>query len=62
MFSSDPPLSIRPEVQKYIRGCEHLLAALSTPHRPLSEDEYRLIEFYRQELAKMIGIIVDWKK
>jgi len=56
MFSSGPPLSIRPEVQKYIRVCESLLSAATLPGgRPLSEDELRLIEFYRQELVKILG-------
>jgi|RhiMetdeSRZDD1v2_1073273.scaffolds.fasta_scaffold2738314_2 hypothetical protein len=59
MFSSEPPLSIRPEVQKYMRACEHLLAAVSFPDsRPLSEDEQRLIEFYRAELVKVLGPLV----
>lgn len=31
MFSSEPPLSFRPEVQKYIRTCEHVLSAFSSP-------------------------------
>jgi hypothetical protein len=56
MFSSEPPLSIRPEVQKYIRVCESLLSEATLPgSRPLSEDELRLIEFYRQELVKILG-------
>lgn len=59
MFSSEPPLSFRPEVQKYIRACEHLLSAVSSPDcKPLSDDERRLLEYYREELVKAIGAVM----
>ena len=56
MFSSEPSFSFRAEVQKYIRACEYLLAAVSC--KPLSDDERRLVEYYREELGKVIGIVM----
>jgi hypothetical protein len=59
MFSSEPPLSFRPEVQKYIRACEHLLSAVSSPDcKPLSDDERRLLEYYREKLVNAIGAVM----
>lgn len=57
IFSSDSPLALRYEARLYIRGCQHLLSALSFPGcQPLSEDERRLIEYYAEELFKAMGI------
>ena len=59
MFSAEPPLSFRPEVQKYIRACEHLLSAVASPDcKPLSNDERRLLEYYREKLVNAIGAVM----
>ena len=55
MFLSDSTL--QHEGRLFIRGCQHLLSALSFPgcHR-LSEDERRSIELYANELLSAMGI------
>jgi hypothetical protein len=62
MFSSVPSFSFRAEVQKYIRACDYLdylLTAVSSPDcKPLSDDERRLVEYYREQLGKVIGIVM----
>lgn len=58
MFSPEPTLAIRREAQLFIRGCQHLLSALSFPGiQPLSEDERRIIEYYAEELLKALGVV-----
>ncbi len=57
MSSPDSPLAIRHEARLFIRGCQHLLSALSFPGgQPLSEEERRLIEYYAEELLTTMGI------
>jgi hypothetical protein len=50
-----PPLSVRGEIQAYLRGCEHLLsAALMDDHTPFSQEEEGIIEYYALELLKIV--------
>jgi hypothetical protein len=47
--SSD--LSLRKEIQDYIRACEHLLSeAASADHVPFSVMERQFIQYYAEEL------------
>lgn len=56
MFPPQSPVSIRPEVQHFITACEHMLIAIaSTPDSHMSDDERRLIEYYRIEMAKALN-------
>jgi hypothetical protein len=54
MFSPEPSLPLKIEVQKYIRSCEYVLSLIAHNDPPLSDEEKRLIEFYREELGKAL--------
>jgi hypothetical protein len=43
-------MQVSSEVHKFTSACEHLLASVAT-HRPLTEDEKRLIEYYCTEVC-----------
>jgi hypothetical protein len=54
-MSDNPILAFRPEVQVYLRSCEHLVAAAGTP--PLfSEDERAMIQYYMAEVGKILAV------
>ena len=55
MFANDPPIPLRPEVQRFLQASEHLLAIFATPHKKLSEDDRRLVEYYITDLTKALG-------
>ncbi|HKU53301.1 MAG TPA: hypothetical protein VJQ25_12575 [Nitrospira sp.] len=51
-------LSIRKELQDYLRCCEYLLSTAHMPNGPgkspgLSEDEEGIVEYYAVELSKL---------
>jgi hypothetical protein len=50
---SDSPL--REEVQRYLTGCEYLLAAAPIPP-PFSDEELSLIRFYLAEVGKIPSV------
>ena len=57
MSSPNSPLALRHETRLFIRGCQHLLSALSFPGcQPLTEDERRLIEYYAEKLFRAMGV------
>ena len=59
MPSPDPPLSVQHEVHLLMRGCEHLLSAVSFPScKPLTNEERGLIEYYGEELIETIFAFV----
>jgi hypothetical protein len=44
-----------PHVQAYIRACEYFISVASVPDsQPLSEEELQVIEYYVEELAKVL--------
>ena len=50
-----PQKVLRKDVKEYIRSCEYLLSIASVPNSPpFSREEHRLIEFYTDELAKLL--------
>ena len=55
MFPVDPLQTVRREAQLFMRGCEHLLAAICFPgSKPLTEHERCLIERYGKEFIKVV--------
>ena len=49
-----PPL--RPEVQNFLRSCEHLLSVPAVPHNPpFSPNELLMMNHYAAEVTKMVG-------
>ena len=53
MFPVDPLQTVRREAQLFMRGCEHLLAAVCFPGS-LTEHERCLIEWYGKEFIKVV--------
>jgi hypothetical protein len=50
-------MTFRPEVQVYLRACEHLLVAASLPKSPpFSHDEQEMIEYYLAEVGKILAV------
>lgn len=50
-----PQPFFRKDVQAYIRGCEYLISVASTQDSPpFTEDELQVIEYYADELAKVL--------
>jgi hypothetical protein len=47
--------TLRAEVQRYLTGCEYLLAAATSPP-PFSEEELELIRFYLAEVGKIPSV------
>lgn len=57
-FSSFP--SFRPEVQDYLRSCEHLLSVPVAPHNPpFTEEELLVVNYYAAEVTKMLGQLAE---
>jgi len=52
MFAfTDPPSSLRMELQEFIRSCENLLSSTVFPFNvPLAPDERPVVEYYVKEL------------
>jgi hypothetical protein len=50
---ADSPL--REEVQRYLTGCEYLLAAAAIPP-PFTKEELELIRFYVAEVGKIPSV------
>lgn len=42
-----------PEVQDYLKACEHLLAAAHIHNRQFSEEELQMVQSYAMDVAKM---------
>lgn len=56
MFFSEPRHSCCFDMESYIRACQYLLFVSSLVRsRSLTNDEEQLVEYYRQELANVIG-------
>ena len=45
--------SYSPEVQDYLRACEHLLAAAKSHNRQFSQEELQMVQSYSAEVAMM---------
>jgi hypothetical protein len=51
-----PQRSPRNDVETYVRSCEYLISVASVPNSPpFSKEEHRLLEFYTEELAKLLS-------
>ena len=48
-----------PEIQDYLRACEHLLAAAQVHNRQFSEEELQMVESYAMEVVKMQTALAD---
>ena len=49
-------ISLRQEVQDYLRSCEHLLSVPAASHNPpFTSDELQIVNYYAAEVAKMVG-------
>ena len=56
MFSP-VPITFRPEVEVYLRACEHLLEGASLPKSPpFSHGEQAMIEYYLTEVGKILAV------
>jgi hypothetical protein len=52
--------SLRPEIQNYLRSCEHLLSIPAASHNPpFSADELQIMNYYAAEVAKMVGQLAE---
>jgi hypothetical protein len=50
--------SLGKEVQDYLRCCEHLLAAAIAPNTPpFSREELVMLEYYADEVAKIVAVL-----
>jgi hypothetical protein len=47
-----PNSALREEVQRYLTGCEYLLAAANSP-QPFTEEELAIIRYYAAEVGKI---------
>lgn len=47
-------VDLRPEIQAFVRMCEHVLASL-LGDAPLSADEREVVRYYVRELAAQVG-------
>jgi hypothetical protein len=54
-MSDNPVLTYRREIQEYLRSCEHLLAAASTPP-PFTEEERSMVRYYVAEVQKILAV------
>ena len=60
MPGSPPFLSLRQEVQNYLRSCEHLLSVPAASHDPqFTEDELQIVNYYAAEVAKMANQLLQ---
>ena len=50
-----PRLKVRPEVHEYLQSCEQLLSIAAVAQPPLSEAELRIVKYYVEQVAKMVG-------
>lgn len=46
-------MELSSDVHKFSSACEHLLASVAI-HRPLEDDEVRLVEYYYKEVLKKV--------
>ena len=51
--------SYSPEVQDYLRACEHLLAAAKSHNRQFSQEELQMVQSYSAEVAMMQTAVGD---
>jgi hypothetical protein len=54
-MADNPVFRYRQEVQDYLRSCEHLLSAATTPPS-LTEEELAMIGYYVAELQKLLPV------
>ena len=53
--SPSPSLTLRKELQEYIRSCERLLSsAMPSTNTPLSREERDIVEYYQEELKAQL--------
>ena len=56
MFSP-VPMTFRPEVEVYLRACEHLVVGASLlKSPPFSPSEQEMIEYYLTEVGKLLAV------
>jgi len=56
-MSISPFPAFRPEVQVYLRACERLLIGATIPNSPpFSHDEREMIEYYLNEVGKILAV------
>jgi hypothetical protein len=54
-MATSPNSQLRDEVQRYLQGCEELLAAARSP-RPFTIEERALIQYYHDEVGKISAV------
>ncbi len=54
-MSENPIFAYRPEVQDYLRSCEHLLVAATEPPS-LTVEELAMIGYYVAQLQKLLPV------
>ena len=51
-----PQKAPRKDVENYVRSCEYLISIASVPNSPpFSKEEHRLLEFYTEQMAKLLS-------
>ena len=56
-MSDNPVLDYRREIQDYLRSCEHLVVAASTPP-PFTKEELAMVGYYAAEVQKILAVSV----
>jgi hypothetical protein len=54
-MSDNPVLTFRREIQDYLRSCEHLLAAATSPPA-FTEEELSMVTYYVVEVQKILAV------
>ena len=54
-METHPKSDLREEVVRYLQGCEHLLAAASSPE-PFTDEELAIIKYYQDEVGKLPSV------
>lgn len=58
-MSNFADLAFRQEVQFFLRSCEYLLSASTTPHSPpFTQDELEIIKYYVAEVEKLLAVSI----